>query len=625
MNADDPTIRPAGEQEGDVGFPQVDTDLFHRLASLRAEDPGIHLEDEGGTAPEPPPLSGPSQRYSLKGELGRGGMGVVYRVFDAELQRNLAMKVLRVGTAGSSQTPEAAGRQVVRRFLEEAQVTGQLDHPGIVPLHELGVDSEGRMYFTMRVVRGEDLGRIVQRMRSGEGDWDLPRVVSSLLRVCDAMAFAHAKSVVHRDLKPSNIMAGQFGEVYVMDWGLARVLGREDSRDLRPDVQASREYTVVQTEGGESDDGVVTLDGTVCGTPAYMAPEQALGQVDRIDQRADVYSLGAILYHVLTGYPPYVPGDARIAGHIILRWVTEGPPKPARELASDAPRELAAICDKAMAREPQDRYPSMRAMKEDLLRFLRGQPVEALQLGPFERALRWGRRNAVAMGLVVAVLLACGAGLSIMNSLSTALVRQTARDGAVMQARILEEVNSLYTSEIVSRLRGEVDVTHAYRDQEHAIPLPATFLTTLADRITGDDSSVGVRHYSDHPFAFREDGGAKDEFEEEALARLRADPSRPIFRWEEVDGQPVVRFASARILQAGCVDCHNTHPDSTKRDWKAGDVRGVLAIQQPLDHQRSRVQQGLRTTFLAVGGIAAALLAVVVWGVLRIRSAGPVA
>ena len=188
-----------------------------------------------------------------------------------------------------------------------------------------------------------------------------------------------------------------------------------------------------------------------------------------------------------------------------------------------------------------------------------------------------------------------------------------------MQASILETVNSLYTSEVVGRLRGTVEIIPGYAEHEAAIPPPATFLTTLADRITEHESGVRVRHYSDHPFAFRTDVVPMDDFEREALASLRADPTTPIFLFEQLDGHPVVRFAAARIMEQNCVDCHNSHPDSTKRDWKVGDVRGVLSITRPLEDQIASTQRGLRGTFLLVGAVAAVLLALVTWGVVRIR------
>src|SRR5688500_1375331 len=168
-------------------------------------------------------------RYQIEGEIGRGGMGAILRAFDPDLRRVLAMKVALEQDAAT----DARQRQRLGRFLEEAQITGQLDHPGVVPVHELGLDAQGRLYFTMRLVRGQELGAIYELASKGRDDWSTVRVLGVLLKVCEAMAYAHSKGVIHRDLKPANVMVGRFGEVYVMDWGLAKVIGRDDSCDLR--------------------------------------------------------------------------------------------------------------------------------------------------------------------------------------------------------------------------------------------------------------------------------------------------------------------------------------------------------------------------------------------------------
>ncbi|MCA9317888.1 MAG: serine/threonine protein kinase, partial [Planctomycetes bacterium] len=187
-------------------------------------------------------------------------------------------------------------RQQVARFLEEALVTGQLDHPGVVPVHELGLDPTGRVFFTMKLVRGEDLRAVLGRVHRNEPDWTVPRALGLLLRACEAMAYAHDKHVIHRDLKPGNIMVGRFGEVYVMDWGLARVLGRPDARDLRlrPDVGTTASLHSERHEQASEHSPLVTMDGDVVGTPAYMPPEQARGAIDELSPASDVYALGAI-------------------------------------------------------------------------------------------------------------------------------------------------------------------------------------------------------------------------------------------------------------------------------------------------------------------------------------------
>src|SRR5262245_6840538 len=272
-----------------------------------------------------------SSRYKLHGEIARGGMGAILKVWDEDLRRNLAMKVIlgKAEPTSEGKTPPV-DRHLLARFLEEAQVTGQLDHPGIVPVHELGLDSEGRVYFTMKLVKGRDLKQIFDLVFEEREGWNETRALGVLLKVCEAMAYAHAKGVIHRDLKPANVMVGNFGEVYVMDWGLARVEGREDRHDLRLQVEGTP-LTSLNTERREEreelpDSPLFTMDGDVIGTPAYMSPEQARGEIEKLGQRSDVYSIGAMLYHLLARQMPYVPSGARISKRTVLMRVVEGPP-----------------------------------------------------------------------------------------------------------------------------------------------------------------------------------------------------------------------------------------------------------------------------------------------------------
>jgi len=350
-------------------------------------------------------------RYRLRGEIARGGMGAILRVWDEDLGRELAMKVVlgSEGDSGRGSTPRVDERRVAR-FLEEAQITGQLDHPGVVPVHELGLDGQGHVYFTMRLVKGRDLGRILELVRSGEEGWNQTRALGVLLRVCEAMAYAHSKGVIHRDLKPANVMVGSYGEVYVMDWGLARVIGRADAHDLR--IRDGTASATIQTARRDerkvgSDSPLVTMEGDVVGTPAYMPPEQARGRVEQISARSDVYAIGAMLYHLLSGQMPFVARGESKSNLDVLHALLHGAPLPLRRLREDVPPELEAICEKAMAREIPQRYANTLELAEDLRAYLEGRVVKAHETGAFAELRKWVARNkplAAAAGLALACL-----------------------------------------------------------------------------------------------------------------------------------------------------------------------------------------------------------------------------
>ncbi len=256
-------------------------------SSMRLPQPAGEAE----AAPSTP--SGTAGRNLLYGEIARGGMGAVLRGRDPDLGRDLAVKVLLEAHHGR---PE-----LVRRFLEEAQIAGQLQHPGVVPVHEQGRFPDDRPFFTMKLVKGETLAHFLGK-RSNVQD-DLTRYLTIFEQVCQTMAYAHARRVVHRDLKPANVMVGGFGEVQVMDWGLAKVLPQGGAAE-KPTPVPEGGPTVIHTARSASATDE-SQAGSVLGTPAYMPPEQANGEVERVDERADVFGLGAILCTILTGQPPY--------------------------------------------------------------------------------------------------------------------------------------------------------------------------------------------------------------------------------------------------------------------------------------------------------------------------------
>jgi formylglycine-generating enzyme required for sulfatase activity len=380
-------------------------------------DPGISLEHGADADVDPALLDalksrGPSSsRYRLKGEVAQGGMGVILRVWDEDLRRHLAMKVMLDEQEG------AASR--LSRFLEEAQVTGQLDHPGIVPVHELGIDARGRVFFTMKLVKGKTLEHVLEAVRHGDDGWSVTRALSVVLRVCEAMAFAHEKGVIHRDLKPANIMVGRFGETYVMDWGLARVLGKKDTKDIRP--QPNESVSAVRSSRRDSgqatpDSSLLTMDGDQVGTPAYMPPEQARGDLERLGPHSDVYAVGAILYHLLSGQVPYVEPDTHATPWAILAQVLAGPPKPLHTLTKDVPAELLAICERAMERDPKQRYASMTDLASDLRAYLEHRVVTAYETGAIAEMKKWVQRNkGLASAAAALIVVLAGATVVVAN------------------------------------------------------------------------------------------------------------------------------------------------------------------------------------------------------------------
>lgn len=329
------------------------------------------------------------ERYRVEEEVGRGGMGAVFKAFESRLQRHLALKKVNSG----------ASQQELARFLEEARVTAQLHHPGIVPVHDLGIDRTGRLFFTMDLVRGRTFAEVIaEQLDRGPN-----RGLEVLQRVCEAVAFAHDKGVVHRDLKPQNVMVGRFGEVYVMDWGLAHVAGATAPVAIGAGEHGVDE-SVVFSARNQADTPEWTMQGDVVGTPAYMAPEQALGGAVA-DARADVYAIGAMLYQLLTGSIPYVVSGANASSRIILERVVAGPPPALVDVRPDAPPELVAICEQAMARRPEDRYQDVLALRDDLRAFVEQRVVRAYERGAWAELKKWVQRNrAITVSAVAAVL-----------------------------------------------------------------------------------------------------------------------------------------------------------------------------------------------------------------------------
>jgi serine/threonine protein kinase len=293
------------------------------------------------------------ERYQVREPIGHGGMGTVYRVWDRMLGREVALKVLRA---------DVADQDAAMRLEREARILARLEHPGIVPVHEVGTLADGRVYYVMKLVRGERLHDFACTASRAD-------VLRALVRVCETVSFAHAHGVIHRDLKPSNIMVGGFGEVLVLDWGIARVREIPDQNGDRVSTATARRCDAV------SDAETETGPGIVLGTPGFMAPEQAQGDAEQIDERTDVYALGAILRNVATA-----------------------------DAGGPIPRPLAAIWDRALSPDPGARYASAADLAADLTRFLDALPVTAYRETLGERAGRVFRKYQTAIILVLTYL-----------------------------------------------------------------------------------------------------------------------------------------------------------------------------------------------------------------------------
>ena len=394
--------------------------LWQRFEAAGGVEAALQAGASGSTAFTPGAAETPaSERYAVGREVGRGGMGVVFEVTDSQLHRRVAMKVVRTGGG-------AAGDRRLTRFLDEAQVTAQLEHPGIVPVHELGRDDEGRAYFTMALVEGETLNRVIERLHAKDPDWSLARALDVVAKVGDAVAYAHSRGVVHRDLKPDNVMVGRYGQVYVMDWGLARVASKRESAD-----DAGPEARAAAREDLATDQPFLTHDGDVVGTPAYMPPEQAFGRVEEQGPRCDVYALGALLYHVLCGKPPYAD---RAEGVLVA--LRHGGPTPLLVLDSRIPRELVAIAELALRRDPARRYPDVAAFTMDLRAYLEGRVVGAFESGTLAQARKWVLRHRALTFLALAVLIV--AAIAFASRLAQARVETLAE-----RFMVLEELDDL--------------------------------------------------------------------------------------------------------------------------------------------------------------------------------------
>ena len=491
-----PSGNPSGSGERPVLAVAVDT-------PAHTTDPGVPPDSTLSAAAAGLPR-GDTARYQLEGVHARGGLGRVVKAHDQQLHRTVAIKELL------KRSPSAEAR-----FVREALITARLQHPGVVPVHEAGRWPSGDPYYSMKLVSGRTLKELIGSRRSLE---ERVALVPHVLAVAEAIAYAHSQKVIHRDIKPANVIVGDFGETVVVDWGLAKdlsgALPEEDvtAESSRPDL----------TTAGSAES---TALGKVMGTPSYMSPEQARGQ--ELDERADVYSLGALLYEVLSGDAPF-SGDTADA---ILQRALEANPRPIHEVQPAAPPDLVAIVTKAMARFPEDRYPTAVELAEDIRRFQTGQLVTARHYSTRSLVKRWIERHraVVGVGAAAAVALALTAAYAFHNVVDQRNLAR--REGAAAQrarAAAEERSHELAFQQAQSSLARDPTATLAWLKTlpatgEHAAALPA-----LLDEAT----ALGVsRHVLRHPTWVMGVDYVADGF------AVSTDMDGSVYRWDLSTGQ----------------------------------------------------------------------------------------
>jgi WD40 repeat protein/serine/threonine protein kinase len=510
--------------------------------------------------------TGDGQRFRVLRPHARGGLGAVSVALDAELNREVALKQILDDQADDPVTR--------RRFLLEGEITGRLEHPGVVPVYGLGTDGQGRPFYAMRFVKGSTLKEVITRFhqeRAGQASpqaqdalvgLKLHQLVGRLIAVCNTMSYAHSRGILHRDLKPSNILLGPFGETLIVDWGLAKAMGRWEDSDATGTNEGPVEGSLRPSSGSRVGE---TVTGTAIGTPAYMSPEQAEGRLDRLGPASDVYSLGATLYYVLAGRPPFDDdGDLpRLFSKIRLGDF----PRP-RAIDPHIPGALEAVCMKAMALRPEERHASPRALAADLEHWLADEPIPGHRESFATRATRWGRRHKAAALAIAVLLLSAVTALGISTTLIGHEQAETERQRRIATAKAGETAAK---AEMLERQLYVNRINLARREAENDVARAEAYLSLCPETLRGwewrflerychlESATLGGHAQPVNAVAFTADGSHVVTGAGKQYYAAKREDAADLVVWDARSGQEIRRLTGL----AGAVNAVATSPDGT--------------------------------------------------------------